>query len=50
LFPSSRDWQRMLINKMPGSVTRWKPLPLRNCCLILKAFDTHGIKLEKAFQ
>ncbi|MDR3925779.1 MAG: hypothetical protein Q3X47_05560 [Dorea sp.] len=26
LFSSSRDWQRMLINEMPGSVTRWRPL------------------------
>ena len=50
LFSSSRDWQRMLINEMPGSVTRWSPLRLRNCHFIRKAFDTHGIKLGKAFQ
>ena len=49
LFPSSRDWQRMLINKMPGSVPQRKPQPLRNCHFIRKAFDTHGIKSRKPF-
>jgi GTP pyrophosphokinase len=29
----------MLINEMPGNVTRWRPLPLHNCHLIRKAFD-----------